>query len=119
MSPPFPDRYATYKERRDREQPAQRGKPPVVSVVTVALNAADTVERTIRSVQAQSLTGVEHILLDGGSSDGTLDIIRCLVRPHDFWISESDAGISDAFNKGIAMARGLFIQILNADDWMS
>ncbi len=119
MSPPFLHGYASYKERRDREQPAQRGKSPIVSVVTVALNAAATLGRTIRSVQAQSFTEVEHVLVDGSSTDETLDIISRLVRPHDYCISEKDSGISDAFNKGVAMARGRFIKILNADDWLS
>jgi glycosyltransferase involved in cell wall biosynthesis len=92
---------------------------PVVSIVTVALNAARTLERTIASVQAQTFRSVEHVLVDGGSTDGTLDIIRRMVRPQDYWISEKDRGISDAFNKGVAMARGRYVLILNADDWLS
>lgn len=119
MSPPLLDGYAAYKERRDREQPAPSGAGPSVSVVTVMLNAAATVERTIRSVQAQSFSDIEHVLVDGGSTDGTLDIVRRLVRPQDCCITEGDHGISDAFNKGVALARGRFIKILNADDWMS
>jgi glycosyltransferase involved in cell wall biosynthesis len=119
MSPPFLDGYAAYKERRDREQPAPPGEQPLVSVVTVMLNAADTVERTIRSVHTQSFSDIEHVLVDGGSTDSTLDIVRKLVRPQDCLITEADQGISDAFNKGIALARGRFINILNADDWMS
>lgn len=120
MSPPFLDGYAAYRERRNCEQPVLAGAlPPLVSVVTITLNAAKTVERTIRSVQAQTFQGIEHIVVDGTSTDGTLDIIRRFARPHDFWISESDHGISDAFNKGVAMARGRFIKILNADDWLS
>ena len=91
----------------------------MVSIVTVALNAARTLERTIASVQAQSFASVEHVLVDGGSTDGTLDIIRRMARPRDYWISEKDRGISDAFNKGVAMARGRHILILNADDWLS
>ena len=119
MSPPFLDGYAGYAERRNREQPALSGARPMVSIVTVALNAATTIERTIRSVQAQGFPDIEHVFVDGNSTDGTLDVIRALARPQDYWIAEDDHGISDAFNKGIAMARGRFIKILNGDDWLS
>src|SRR5262245_26009407 len=119
MSPPFPDGYAAYRNRRNREQPATPGDEPLVSVVTVTLNAAKTIERTIRSVQAQSFPRVEHVFVDGNSSDTTIDIVRRLARPCDYWIVENDRGISDAFNKGVAMARGRFIKILNGDDWLS
>jgi GT2 family glycosyltransferase len=70
-------------------------------------------------VQAQGFASIEQIFVDGSSSDGTLGIIRRLARPQDYWISEKDAGISDAFNKGIALARGSLLLILNADDWLS
>ena len=66
----------------------------------MCLNAANTIRRTISSVQAQSFGAIEHIIVDGGSSDGTLEIIRLLARPQDYWISETDRGIRDAFNKG-------------------
>lgn len=118
MSAPTLADYAAYTERRAREQKAL-AEPPIVSIVTVTLNAAATLERTIRSVQAQSFTAIEQIFVDGGSTDGTLDTIRRLGRPQDFWISEKDRGISDAFNKGVALTRGKFVHILNADDWLS
>jgi GT2 family glycosyltransferase len=119
MSAPALNDYAKYRERRAQAQPATAGVAPVVSIVTVTLNSAATLERTIRSVYAQTLPAIEHIIVDGGSTDGTLDLIHRLVRPGDYWISEPDRGISDAFNKGVAMARGRFVQILNADDWLS
>lgn len=119
MPAPTFDDYRAYAQRRDREQPPPDGAAPLVSIITVALDAAATIERTIRSVHAQSLYGIEHIFVDGGSTDGTLDIIRRLVRPGDYWISEKDRGISDAFNKGLALARGETLLILNADDWLS
>jgi glycosyltransferase involved in cell wall biosynthesis len=109
--------YAATHERREREQP--ESCTVVVSIVTVALNSAATIERTIESVQTQSYAATEHIFVDGGSSDGTVDIIRRWIRPQDYCITEQDSGISDAFNKGVAMARGSVIQILNADDWLS
>jgi glycosyltransferase involved in cell wall biosynthesis len=101
---------------------ARRAAPAVasrVSIVTVVRNAADTVARTIASVQAQSLPSIEHIVVDGGSTDGTRELVARLLRPADFWISEPDRGIADAFNKGVALARGEFVQFLNADDWLS
>jgi glycosyltransferase involved in cell wall biosynthesis len=98
---------------------AQAGSVPLVSAITVTLNAGKTLERTIDSVQRQTYVAVEHIIVDGGSVDDTLDIIRARVRPRDRWISEKDRGISDAFNKGIALARGEYVQIINADDWLS
>ncbi len=110
--------YAAYAEARACVQPPLPDDP-LVSIVTVTLQAAAAVERTIRSVQAQSCPSIEQIFVDGGSSDATIDIVRRLARPGDYWISEADRGISDAFNKGIALARGRFIQILNADDWLS
>jgi len=91
----------------------------VVSIVTVTFNAAATVARTIRSVHAQTFPSIEQIFVDGGSTDETLSIIDRLARPQDYRISEKDEGISDAFNKGIAMARGRYVLILNADDWLS
>jgi len=118
MPPQFAD-YSTYAQRRDAEQPLNQAPRPAVSIVTVTMNAAPTVEKTIASVQAQGFAGIEQIFVDGGSTDGTLDIIKRRVRPQDYWISEKDKGISDAFNKGIALARGLHILVLNADDWLS
>lgn len=87
-----------------------------ISVVTVAFNAANTIEDTIRSVARQIYSDVEHILVDGASTDGTLDVIE---RHHDKLtkvISEPDRGIYDAMNKGIRVATGDVIGFLNADD---
>lgn len=89
-----------------------------VSIVTVAFNAARTIERTINSVAAQTYPNVEYILVDGGSTDGTIDLLRKREADIDIWLSEPDHGISDAFNKGIALARGEFIALVNADDWL-
>lgn len=108
--------YARLVCRAGQNDDAER---PVVSVVTITKNAGATLKRTIMSVHEQTETSVEHILVDGGSKDDTVDIVQSLLRPQDRWISEPDLGISDAFNKGIALARGAYIQILNADDWLS
>lgn len=118
MPPPSLADYASYVERRRHDQPAPREEISV-SIVTVSLNAAATIARTIESVQRQSFPSIEQVFVDGGSTDGTLEIIQRLARPQDYWISEKDAGISDAFNKGVALARGGYVQILNADDWLS
>jgi glycosyltransferase involved in cell wall biosynthesis len=89
----------------------------LVSVVTVVRNGAGTFLRTARSVLAQSYPYVEYIVVDGGSTDGTLELIRSLDTRLALWVSEPDRGISDAFNKGIALSRGQIIGLLNSDDW--
>jgi len=87
-----------------------------VSVVTVAYNAAATIGDTLRSVAAQT-GNVEHIVIDGGSTDGTADIVRAHARPGTLFVSEPDRGLYDAMNKGRAQATGDLIGFLNADDF--
>ena len=90
-----------------------------VSVITVARNAAATIADTMRSVAAQSHADVEHIVVDGGSTDETLAIIRA-TGPHvASVVSESDKGIYDAMNKGLLLATGEFVGFLNADDMLA
>jgi glycosyltransferase involved in cell wall biosynthesis len=110
--------YGWLAERRKVEV-SQHREVPLVSVITATWNAAEALERTIASVQSQTYPAVEHVVVDGGSTDGTLDLLRERLRPDDFWISEKDDGISDAFNRGIALARGQYVQIISADDWLS
>ena len=90
---------------------------PLVSIITVTLNAAETLDRTIQSVINQTYKNLEYIIIDGGSKDRTVDIITKHDHRIDHWISEPDHGISDAFNKGISCAHGEIIGILNASDW--
>jgi glycosyltransferase involved in cell wall biosynthesis len=90
---------------------------PLVSVITAVFNGEIYLEQTIRSVIEQSYDNVEYIIIDGGSTDGTLDIIRKYDSQVDYWVSEPDKGISDAFNKGISLCTGEIIGIINADDW--
>lgn len=88
---------------------------PLVSVVTPSYNQAQFIEDTLASVRNQTYDRVEHIVVDGGSDDGTLDILRA----HDDsirWISENDDGQSDAINKGFDMAEGDIVGWLNSDD---
>lgn len=100
-----------------------RRKSPVetkglVTVVTVSFNSAESLPRTIDSVAAQSYRNIEYIIVDGGSSDGTNELLRQRESDIDLWISEPDLGIGDAFNKGIALAHGEFIALVNSDDWI-
>jgi glycosyltransferase involved in cell wall biosynthesis len=75
--------------------------------------------QTIQSVQSQTGPSVEHVVVDGGSTDDSKAILRDHLRATDYWLSEPDRGISDAFNKGIALSRGRYLIFLNADDWLS
>jgi glycosyltransferase involved in cell wall biosynthesis len=89
-----------------------------VSIITPVLNRADSIERCLVSVAKQSYNAIEHIVVDGGSSDGTRQLIQ-QHRPRDTvfrWISESDEGMYHAINKGIALAQGEVIAYLNSDD---
>jgi glycosyltransferase involved in cell wall biosynthesis len=87
---------------------------PRITVVTPCFNSIHTLNETICSVQNQNYPDLEHIVVDGGSTDGTLEIIKRY--PHLVWISEKDEGHYHAMNKGIRMATGEAIAILNADD---
>lgn len=87
---------------------------PLVSIVTPSLNQGQYVDEMIQSVLAQDYPSVEHIVVDGGSTDGTLEVLRRY--PHLRWVSEPDQGQADAVNKGFRMARGDVFGWLNADD---
>ena len=87
-----------------------------VSVITVCFNSAETIEETIRSVMSQSYRDIEYIIVDGGSSDGTLDILKKYSKKIHKLISEPDSGIYDAMNKGIGLATGEILGFLNSGD---
>jgi glycosyltransferase involved in cell wall biosynthesis len=87
-----------------------------ISIITVSFNAAATIGDTLDSVASQAFGDVEHVVVDGGSTDGTQDLVRAVLRPGDRFVSERDDGLYDAMNKGIALATGDVIGILNADD---
>ncbi len=95
---------------------SQATRAPLISIVTVVYNGEATIEGTLRSVREQSYPNVEHIVIDGGSTDGTLEVIQRHADTLGFWISEPDRGIYDAMNKGIARARGEWIHFLNVGD---
>lgn len=88
-----------------------------VSIITVVFNGAQHLQQTIESVLNQSYKNIEYIIIDGGSNDGTIDIIKQYSHRISTWISEPDHGIYDAMNKGIDMATGELIGIINSDDW--
>lgn len=90
-----------------------------ISVVTIAYNSAATIERTIQSVLAQQGVEVEYIVVDGLSKDNTVDIIKAYAHGISHWISEPDKGIYDAMNKGVQMATGDVVGMLNADDYFA
>ncbi len=89
----------------------------LVSIITVTYNAEETLERTIKSVLNQTYKNIEYIIVDGVSTDGTIDIIKKYDNKISKWISEPDVGLYDAMNKGISMASGELIGIINADDF--
>lgn len=89
---------------------------PKISVITVVYNGEAYLEKTVISVLEQTYPNIEYIIIDGGSTDGTLDIIKKYEEQIDFWVSEKDKGIYDAMNKGLQAATGEYINFLNADD---
>lgn len=89
---------------------------PLISIITVVYNGERYLEETIKSVMAQTYPYVEYIVIDGGSTDGTLGIIERYEDQISKWVSESDKGLYDAMNKGIRMASGEIIGMINSDD---
>ena len=87
-----------------------------ISIITICYNSAKTIERTIQSVVSQDYANREYIIVDGLSSDSTMDIVGKYKDQIDIIVSEKDQGISDAFNKGIRRATGDIIVMINADD---
>jgi len=90
---------------------------PLISIVTVVYNGEQHIDQAIRSVLSQTYGNIEYIIVDGGSTDRTLDIIREHEDQIDCWVSEPDRGIYDAMNKGIKLASGDLLGLLNSDDW--
>ena len=98
------------------EKKSLPGKP-LVTVVTVVKNDAQALKKTLDSITGQTYDNIEFILIDGASTDGTLELVKEYEDRIDFWVSEADKGIYDAMNKGIALASGDWINFMNAGDF--
>jgi glycosyltransferase involved in cell wall biosynthesis len=101
---------------RETSEVSEKFAVPLVTIITVVFNGEKHLEQTIQSVISQTYNNVEYIIIDGGSTDGTVDIIRKYEEVIDYWVNEPDAGISDAMNKGISLATGILINHLHAGD---
>lgn len=88
-----------------------------ITIITVVYNGGKTIEQTILSVLSQEYTNLEYIIIDGGSTDNTIEIVNKYRNQITHFVSEADEGIYDAMNKGIALASGDIIGIINSDDW--
>lgn len=91
-----------------------------ISIITITYNSAKTVQRALESVQSQTYKDIEHVIVDGASTDGTKELIETYAKQHTNvrWISEKDKGIYDAINKGIKLATGDIIGFLHSDDML-
>lgn len=90
-----------------------------ISVVTVSYNAVSTIEQTILSVINQTYPHIEYLIIDGGSTDGTVDVIKKYADKMAYWVSEPDKGIYDAMNKGIKIAIGEWTLMMNSGDYFA
>ncbi len=115
--PPHPHRQGEGGLRLQNGGTAAARPAPLLSVVTVTLDPGPALDRTMRSVLQWDPGQVEYIVIDGGSTDGTLRTLREMDQRLEYWVSEPDSGISQAFNKGISLCRGRVIGLLNAGDW--
>src|SRR5690606_29310544 len=91
---------------------------PFMTVITACRNAAGTIEQCIQSVLGQTLPGIEHVIIDGGSTDGTTKIIERYAPRLAYWHSRTDRGIAHAFNMGLENSCGQWVLFLNADDYL-
>ena len=90
---------------------------PKISIITVCYNAVELIEKTIQSVLSQSYDNIEYIIIDGKSTDGTVEVIQRYAGRLAHWSSEPDGGIFDAMNKGLGLATGEWVNFMNAGDW--
>ncbi len=93
-----------------------KGNHPLISIITVCKNSSKFIQETIDSIKNQKYKNIEYIVLDGGSTDGTINIIKENIEFIDYFVSEPDLGNYDALNKGLSLCTGDLIGIVNADD---
>lgn len=96
----------------------EKNTVPKVTVITVVYNGEEHIEQTINSVITQDYENIEYIIVDGGSTDSTLDIVKRYDEQISYWLSETDDGIYDAMNKAISLSTGDVISLVNADDYL-
>lgn len=94
----------------------QETNSPLISIITVVFNGVSLLQETMRSVWNQAYDNIEYIVVDGASTDGTVELLKNAEGRIDLWVSEPDKGIYDAMNKGLAFARGEYVWFLNAGD---
>ena len=92
-------------------------KKHIISICTPTFNSEKYLEKTIKSVIGQGYKNIQFIIIDGGSTDKTIEIIKKYKNHIDYWVSEKDKGIYDAWNKGLKVAKGEFFGILSSDDY--
>ena len=90
----------------------------LITIITVVLNGERYLEQTIKSVLSQNYPRIEYVVVDGGSADGTVDIIRRYASQIAWWVSEPDNGIAEAMNKGISHSSGKYLLFLHSDDYL-
>ncbi len=101
----------------DNDQEKESVEKPLISIITVVFNGEKYLAQTIESVINQTYQNIEYIIIDGGSTDGTHDIVERYKKHISYFVSEPDEGLYDAMNKGIALAKGQLIGMINSDDW--
>lgn len=101
---------------RETSEVSEKFAVPLVTIITVVFNGEKHLEQTIQSVISQTYDNVEYIIIDGGSTDGTVDIIRKYEQVIDYWVSEPDGGLYHAINKGISLCMGRLVGIIHAGD---
>jgi glycosyltransferase involved in cell wall biosynthesis len=90
---------------------------PIFTIITASLNNASTIKQTLESIKNQTFQHFEHIVIDGGSEDKTVDILKAAETTYNLtWFSERDEGIADALNKGIQKSKGQYVIVIQADD---
>ena len=102
---------------RGKDSASLNSPAPLISIVTAVRNRRTTLPRTIESVLTQNFNNVEHVIVDGASTDGTVDVLKAYDDRLAFWISEPDGGLFDAMNRGVVLSRGEYIALLNSDDY--